>query len=694
MKKTVWGLVFAFSLIFSLSHASTARAKERSQVIFINQVRGRECCHEGSLDHLKTQVRAFADHELAAHFALRYDVLTDRAFTDYLTNAAAQYPGTINTALLLEITPRLAQDAGISYRGNNDDWYKSQHIFTIGYSPSEREKVLDHLFETYFNVFGRYPELTVSWMIDTPSLNYISEKYGVRVHQVTREQWGTDSYTLYGGPPHYPFPAGRKWLMVPDYERTDGPLIVRQTVTDPLLNYGDQTSAFTSQPNDYKSDGKSFGYFIELFKQALNQQGQQQGFALLGLENSMGDTYQEEFVRQIEYAKELVVDHQADVAGIDDLIETWRQQPVTLYHGRDLTSDSGREAFWITTPRYRARLRKEGQQVYLNDLRLFDPDYRDPYQSYQAKENGYWIMPYLIDGSQEFTKDRPNSPLDKLFRQGRKEATVLGVRQDAGLETSRLVFPKTTGKEGLNIGTPAPDTIAISYRTENGKTVRIEFTPDNIVCQGCRENDLSYLNRNPAIHPIAFAKAGSGFALTWVYDGQAAHRLNGACGDGLCRLSFMSDATLLPKLRKQFYPLLFPESQAENIDGKTTVFFVHNRYAIAGRNPVRIVFRPRDQYNLPTSFRQPPKVTISPAIGRVLNLELLKDYHYYVDIVSDEPATSLVDIELKEGVVKRDRIYFAPNCKQDPLYCLLHPRQAWWYAQTIIRDKIRLLISE
>ena len=86
----------------------------------------------------------------------------------------------------------------------------------IGYQPDDRKKLIDTYMTAFQNAFGYYPATSVSWMIDPLSLAYLQQKYGVSVQEITREQWGTDSYTIYGGPPHYPYKPSQNWAIVPD----------------------------------------------------------------------------------------------------------------------------------------------------------------------------------------------------------------------------------------------------------------------------------------------------------------------------------------------------------------------------------------------------------------------------------------------------------------------------------------------
>lgn len=196
--------------------------------------------------------------------AFRYDALINSSWMEIIKEYIKDNSSLITPAILFEITPQLAKDSGVKHKITNDTWYEAQNIFSVGYPQEDRIKIANKLFNTFFEVFNSYPTISSAWMIDTQTLNYIHNNFGVKIFQITREQYGVDSYTLYGGPPHYPYPAGRNWLFIPNYDFDNPVLIVRQTVSDPLYNYGDDTSTFTSQPNDYLRGDKDISYFKKL----------------------------------------------------------------------------------------------------------------------------------------------------------------------------------------------------------------------------------------------------------------------------------------------------------------------------------------------------------------------------------------------------------------------------------------------
>jgi hypothetical protein len=461
--------IFLSFFFFLFLFTRTTFAKEKPQVVFINQVRGEECCSIGSLENLQIQVGTFEKYQIPSFFALRYDVLINKNYIDYLKKEIDKFPNIINLSLLIEITPQLAKDSGVQYHDTIDHWFEAQNVFAIGYKKEDRKKIIDHLLKTFKDQFGYYPSLTSAWLIDTDSLNYLHEKYGVVVDQITREQWGIDTYTLYGGPPHYPYPASHNWAFIPDFMNKNPLLIVRQTVTDPLYNYGETKKSYTSQPNDYMNAGLNFHYFKKLVNQALFEQ-KTTGFALLGLENTNELKYQEEYLKQIEYINELK--DRIIFPNLKQLSDFWIQQKTTSYRGKDLINNSSIQAEFITTPDNRIRQIKSNGKTYTTDYRYYDAGLTDPYNDYVAKKYGFWIVPFALDYSHTYK-------LESIFPETKSDLTV---NNQTELKINKIdpAFFNKTRLENYPYYLPEPierdvDPNKSKVKADIGKTIVLEF---------------------------------------------------------------------------------------------------------------------------------------------------------------------------------------------------------------------------
>lgn len=663
--KTLFRFLCLCFLFLSSARLVSAQEAPQHTTLIINQVRGRECCSEGGINELKQQLTSLKTEKLSAGFAVRYDALSDKEFLSLLKEARQQGH---ELGAFLEITPQLAKDSGVEYEGPLEHWYEARNAYTLGYAPEDRPKLIATYMKKYQAAFGELPKFSVGWMVDTPTLQLLHQEYGVELHEITREQWGTDSYTLYGGPPHFPYWPSENWALIPSEVPTNMPLIVRQTIADPVWNYGDTTNSRTSQPNDYALKDRGFSYFEHLFFQAHSQPFDQRTFALIGLENSMPDADQKEFGKQIT-----AVAHwknngpsRSVVTPSDYAMQTkaYQVRPVHVLAGKD-DKDPTHQAWWITTSRYRARLRQEGEFFSLTDLRIYDPSLTDPYTSTSAGRIAYWVPPFALDGSRFLEND----------------SAVEFLRVSPDNRTERQ--PGFALPTRLELSAPSPATL----RQENenitfssGERIVAQFAPDSFELISPQEH-LDQPLTAPSLKNLIW-KSSSGKEL-W----GARTEKKGA----YTKYTPFYDATTqeLANEREERYPLLIPEAKNRPIDATATILHRNNQYAQAGRNPVRLVLFPRDKAGFPISTDDTPTLTASPAVDRQ-NFEKPHGQNgmIFVDFFQEKPGKSMVTVKLGE-FTETLPIYFAPNCKQHISWCLTHPWQIPWYLQNWWSDKQR-----
>lgn len=639
-------------------------AEIKPQVLLINQVRGDECCQPGKIEFFKQQLTWLEENELPAVFTLRYDALTDPAYQEILAQANDEL---FTWGLFLEITPQLAEAAEVEHQGRAENWYEAQHAYTLGYSQEDREKLVDTLMTAYSQVFDSYPIVTTSWIIDTPTLNYLHDQYGVEVHQITREQWGTDSYTLYGGPPHYPYVASQNWALLPQRNITEGVLIARQTLTDPVWNYGDPESRFTSQPNDFTQDGKDFTYFEKLLEQALfKQEVGQRGFALLGLENSMAKKHQDLYRRQLELVGQWWAEGKLELPKVEEFKQAWLGSKIRLYSGQDLVEETGAEAYWLRTPFYRLRLVRDGRRLLVTDLRLYDAHLKDYYATHQAQSRAYWITPFLIDGSRFYTRPKTWLKEEQASDGQTPDSDLLTKPQawrwpDLATEDSQLKFEF----QGQNLH--------LNYQTETGNSAFI-FTPIKFVVP-------ALVDKPPR--------------LKWSLKQKAVYELKKNCYSSRCWYQPQVKPELFAQAQQVQRQAFLPEQQVGQISAQNSRLYADNPYAIAGRNPVRLVFMPRDENGVAVQLAEPPQIKLSssqvkletePAVVIATNPQ-------FYDLTSQTATKAAVIFQVGDQLELRTELYFAPNCKQAWLDCLRQPQKLWWYVRSWLGDK-RRLISE
>lgn len=649
-------------------------------VVFINQVRGDECCDVGSLENLKLQMDAFKNSQFPVTFTLRYDALQNPDYIDLFSSPS----NSITVGGFLEITPSLAEQAQVGYQGNDDEWYEAQNAYLIGYSQQDRLKLIDQYMKIFRNNFGYYPQVTTAWMIDSFSLNYMQAKYGVKAHQITREQWGTDSYTLFGGVWHLPYQASRNWVFMPG---KSGMTIMRQTGSDPLFNYFDQTSSFTTQPNDYTLDGKDFNYFENLASELLFEQPRA-GFLLLGLENSIANNLQFEYLKQIQLIKLWQEEGKLKVvSSVDPIIESqFSDQNLNVVYGRDLSGQTEIETYFINTSNYRARVIIDGSNVKITDLRIYNQEFKDPYLEDSGERLGYWITPFVVDGGHllanalqpalhsSFNLYDIKSSLVSLLPETKYQAGQLESRPDY-LESAASI--KFHSKSNLQVDL-IDDQFIISF-FDGGENHKIVFDSNQIdfYAVDIQAELFNQLNQLPIID---FDQNG-GLYLS------SSKLARVECKDQICSLipdldNF--DYRLLDQSQKR---VLFPEIENQPVNFDQSNIYIHNPYRLVDGAPTRLVIIPRDENGFLTRDIDQVKIVYQ---NEVLSPGLQHGFHgfSFFDIKESSFGKHQLFV-ITNNQSKKLTFYTAPNCKKSLVTCLMRPEYLWWNILAKGMEKLR-----
>lgn len=707
---------FVFQTFTTLADAATTIP---NTAIIINQVRGSEsCCQPGSLENLNAQLQKATEKKLPTTFSIRYDALTEPTFVSLLTTAQQNDPTLIFLGGFLEITPSLAKAAGVEYHGTNDTWNQAQVAYTVGYTPADRKKLIDTYMATFKQKFGFFPTLTTAWISDTSTLNYLYDTYGVSVHQLTREQWDVDSYTLWGGPVHYPYLASKSWAFLPKQASANSSIcIVRQTITDPVWNYGDTTSSFTSQPNDYARGNRTRSYGEALIKQALLEQpNQQPGFAVLGLENSMDQPYQQDFFAQQALLSNLQDSNQLIVATPIQVAQNCHQYKTTVYAGTsqlaDPTqklSDNEYQAVWITTENYRARIIANAHTLKLTDFRVYDSAFTDPYDLPQQNQplSGTWVAPFLLDSARFSDVQQTNQPiLKQFFAPPTLESTTYTTPHsdipihedldDAATYKNLLpgvVLAHTMDPSSLSLSVdPTQNQVLVSFGdsqlTFSAKTITRTATSRAQVLSNKKTLNLPTIYKGNYFLPSLFWNTSE---LT-----ESLISLNASCTDDHhCQWQVASNPTLWPQALRTFAGLLLPIKQLDTPSTQETKAYISNKSAVAGANPIRLVIAAYNQHGIPiiptTNSLQisssNPHTTISTITSQPHTPFL------FVDIQSPQRSTETISVTLNQKSILTEKILFVTNCPRQAITCILHPSHLLEWGIDKVTSFIRLKID-
>ncbi len=167
-KKQLFFLISFFSLLSILAAFSskvhavpTGVAGEEPKIVnivnFIRLLEPRDAqiTKDVLYETVVKQVEIMKKYKLPGTFLLQYDALIDPRYQKLL----AQLPkGTFEIGAWWELPQPLIEKAGIKWRGKYAwDWH-SDVGFSVGYTPKEREKIID----VYFADFKKYSDTTPS----------------------------------------------------------------------------------------------------------------------------------------------------------------------------------------------------------------------------------------------------------------------------------------------------------------------------------------------------------------------------------------------------------------------------------------------------------------------------------------------------------------------------------------------------
>lgn len=674
-------MLLGFFLFNLFLYPSITHASEKLPVLIINQIRGSEsCCLPGSGELLQKINEQEKLKSLPIAHALRFDVLKN----EELLKSFKELPGVQTKGALLEITPELASASGVLYKGKADgsNWHHARNAFLIGYSPDERRKLIDTYMTEFRRQFNGLPFFTVSWMIDSWSLNYLHDSYGVRVHEITKEQYETDSYTLYGGVFNLPYIASDTHPLIPQFSG-DGMLMMRQTISDIDKNYGSFQSYFTSQPNDYVANPQKAD--VNYFKSLLDANQ----FALLGLENSEKLTgFHEEYVKQLH----LIVDRQAsgelEVVSPADYNNKYRSE--ALKQGPTLKSpqfpQSG--AFYYFGKNYRVRMENWDGKLVLTDLRVFPSSVTDPYVEKAATvSRAYWIAPYILDSSQQFTV---------LEKDVKYEGNP--VRRDAAVSRFGIQLTASLPTEVTQNGEVV--------RFKSGETAHIELTPTGIQLFS-REDDISFKD------PIALSLTQLLEMNTPQYvffDRHPRFFLFPNKNAGLVQMGWENDSrepVVLGSFTKSentwkievadisqtevnsLSSIFQPDRSSLKVDLSASVFYWNNTEAISGRNPLRLYVDPRNSLDRPviiSSF----SASVDNADFVVTQPEKLETLlePFFIDITSDNSGEGLVKLTVDGAILSEStRVRFFTDCTKNIIYCATHTDELIGFGKVLFKEK-------
>lgn len=319
-------------------------------------------------------------------FLLQYDALVDTSYQSLMKSL----PEFCEVGGWWEITKPHYEAAGLEWPFEQV-WYPYDVLdFGIGHTPLVREKLVDAYMSEFMKVFGYYPKSMGSWYIDSHTLAYMADKYGIRASCVCKEQIGTDGYTLWGGYWNQAFYPSRLNAHIPG-QTVEGQInvpVFRMLGSDPVYQYDDNLGSNvqgvrTMEPV-YGSAGADRNWVENYFENFVKEPCLDFNYVQVGQENSF--TW-EKIGPGLEMQFGIIDSlHKAGLVTLKTLGETgewfsgrYEVTPATAVTVMKDSRGNNIKTVWYDSRFYRANLIWEEVGFRFRDIHLFDERVESPY---------------------------------------------------------------------------------------------------------------------------------------------------------------------------------------------------------------------------------------------------------------------------------------------------------------------------
>lgn len=411
------GLVVGFALIAILfsgcnNHLTQEKEKPPRIANIINFVRNTEpripeITDEVLYNTVVEQIKQIKRYNLPATFLLQYDALINPKYQSLLKDVL---PANCEVGGWWEITQPHVEAAGMVWRGAYPwDWHANVG-FATGYTPAEREKLVDVYMEKFKSIFGKYPSSIGSWFIDAHSLYYMYSKYKIVASCNCKDQIGTDGYTMWGGYWNQGYYPSKNNAYIPaQTEENQIPVpIFRMLGSDPIYQYyaglGGSVQHVESLEPVYGAGGGNANWVNWFFDIVVKKETLSFQYMQIGQENSFTwDRMKPGLDIQIPKLDSL---RKLGLVRVETLEQTgrwfkeqYKVTPATAVSALDDIRNQGEKSVWYNSRFYRTNLYWHQDHFLIRDIHLFDEDLKSDYltKAGTSTQCEYKALPF-VDG--------------------------------------------------------------------------------------------------------------------------------------------------------------------------------------------------------------------------------------------------------------------------------------------------------
>ncbi len=467
---------------------------------------------------------------LPATWALKYDALMNEQYRALLKDYLDEQD---ELGAWWEITEPLCRRAGVRFRDSRDAECYDDRVdsaYSLGYEPEERKRLVDAYMEDFQGVFGSYPKSIGSWVLDSVTIGYAREKYGISGACICRDQMGVDGFTLWGGWPNGAYFPSRQNAFLPastPENQMDVP-VFRLLGPDPIYNFEADVrdglqGVYTLEPSWLT--GRDPNFIRWFFDNLTEEPALGIGYAQVGQENNfLWENIRPGFGPQLKVVEELQRAGKLRVETMGQTAEWMRCQyrrtpPMSFQASADWTGN-GLAAQWYASCHYRVGLLAEEGHLRIRDLFLYREGY--PCRYLHGKMRGtrstFDALPVLFPQLWGGMEDRPyirlvdergEEPCGQVVFDAQGDNAARGRLLDRGDTLAEFLLEET----GITIHTNCRlrfDRLPV-FRELRGNTVCMEhegFPYGFTVAQGSISENLEIQPKNGIICLVFGAKLG------------------------------------------------------------------------------------------------------------------------------------------------------------------------------------------
>ena len=304
----------------------------------------------------------------------------------------------------------LVENSGYKWGGRYPwDWHADVG-FATGYSPEERERLVDTYMSDFKKIFGYYPKSVGSWFIDAHSLKYMYDEYGIVASCNCKDQIGTDGYTMWGGywnQAYYPS-VNNAYMPAQNQENQIPVPVFRMLGSDPIHQYdnglGGNVQRVVSLEPVYERGGGNAEWCDWYFREFVEGPSMEYAYVQTGQENSfawkrMGEGFKIQMPLIAKLRDEGKVRIETLAESGNWFTEKFKVTPPTSVTVLSDHSEKDLKTVWFNSRFFRANLLWEKGTLRFRDIHMFDENLKSDYltQKLTSSKCDYYTLP-VVDG--------------------------------------------------------------------------------------------------------------------------------------------------------------------------------------------------------------------------------------------------------------------------------------------------------